>query len=51
VGYGQEKVQAESVRVAWKRLSLAKLRPKETQRDPRLGIEYRAHFATDFYTD
>jgi len=42
--FDQEKVQAEAARVAWKRLSLAKLRPKEKQRDPRLGIEYRAHF-------
>jgi hypothetical protein len=42
--FGQEKVQAEAVRVAWKRPSLAKLRPKEKQRDPRLGIEYRADF-------
>jgi hypothetical protein len=29
-------------------LSLAKLRPKEKQRDPRLGAEFRALFATEF---
>ena len=41
--FGQEEVQAEAARRCLMRVSAHEVATKEKQRDPRLGIEYRAH--------